>query len=99
MNRTTLFLLILSVLAACNSCNNSDHPATTGGVADNTPPLIDYSVMKLLPHDTTAFTEGLLFHDGQLYESTGTDTDMPISRKSLFGTVDTTTGKIHPKVE
>jgi glutamine cyclotransferase len=90
------FLLILSVLAACN---NSDHPAATGAATDNTPPLIDYSVMKLLPHDTTAFTEGLLFHDGQLYESTGTDTDMPASRKSLFGTVDTTTGKIHPKVE
>jgi len=55
--------------------------------------------MKLLPHDTAAFTEGLLFHDGQLYESTGTDSDMPEDRKSLFGIVDTTTGKIRPKVE
>ncbi|HTR28879.1 MAG TPA: glutaminyl-peptide cyclotransferase [Puia sp.] len=96
MHRTIPFLLILSLLAACNQ---PDHPASPNAATDNTPPLIDYSVMKLLPHDTTSFTEGLLFHDGQLYESTGTDTDMPASRRSLFGIVDTTTGKIHPKVE
>ncbi len=100
MNRTILFLLILSSLAACT--NNSDHagastaPATQ---ADNTPPVIDYTVMKELPHDTAAFTEGFLFHDGQLYESTGTDANMPENRRSLFGTVDLATGKINPKAE
>jgi glutaminyl-peptide cyclotransferase len=98
MNRAISFLLILSLLAACNHGDRSNTQAIDSN-ADNTPPIIDYTVMKLLPHDTTAFTEGLLFHDGQLYESTGTDTDMPISRRSLFGTVDTSTGKIHPKVE
>lgn len=96
MTRTLSFLLILSLLAGCN---NSDRNNNATAPADNTPPTIDYSVMKLLPHDTSAFTEGLLFHDGQLYESTGTDTNMPESRRSLFGTVDTATGKIHPKVE
>ncbi len=96
MNRVLPILLILSLLAACN---NSSQTVNNGITTDNTPPFIDYSVMKLLPHDTTAFTEGLLFHDGQLYESTGTDSDMPASRKSLFGPIDTTTGKIHPKVE
>lgn len=96
MNRVLPFLLILSLVTACN---NSDRNANNITTTDNTPPMIDYSVMKLLPHDTTAFTEGLLFHDGQLYESTGTDSDMPESRKSLFGPVDTGTGKIHPKVE
>jgi glutamine cyclotransferase len=28
-------------------------------------------ILKVIPHDTTAFTQGLLFHDGKLYESTG----------------------------
>jgi glutamine cyclotransferase len=97
MNRTLSFLLILSLLTA--ACNNTDRNSSATPSADNTPPTIDYTVMKVLPHDTTAFTEGLLFHDGQLYESTGTDTNMPESRRSLFGTVDTGTGKIHPKVE
>lgn len=95
-NKNLLFLLILSLLAACN---NRDHTNTTTEPTDNTPPAIDYTVMKTLPHDTTAFTEGLLFHNGQLFESTGTDTEMPESRRSWFGIVDTSTGKIHPKVE
>lgn len=97
MNRTISFLLILSLLAACNSSDRNNTSAA--GSVDNTPPIIDYSVMKILPHDTTAFTEGLLFHDGQLYESTGTDIDMPESRRSEFGIVDTITGKLRPKVE
>jgi glutamine cyclotransferase len=98
MNRAISFLLILSLLTACNHGDHSNTQAIDSG-ADNTPPAIDYAVMKVIPHDTTAFTEGLLFHDGQLYESTGTDTDMPVSRHSEFGTVDTITGKLHPKVE
>jgi glutamine cyclotransferase len=98
MNRTISFLLILSLLAACNPGDRNNTRAIDS-TADNTPPTIDYAVMKVLPHDTTAFTEGLLFHEGQLFESTGTDTNMPESRRSLFGTIDTITGQIHPKVE
>lgn len=30
-----------------------------------------YSVVNMYPHDTNAFTEGLVFEDGFLYESTG----------------------------
>src|SRR5579872_727836 len=97
MNRLIPLLLVFSALAACNHVGGNS-PETVGSSTDNVPPTIDYSVMKLLPHDTTAFTEGLLFHDGQLYESTGTEADMPESRKSLFGVIDTGTGKIRPKV-
>jgi glutamine cyclotransferase len=98
MNRTISFLLILSLLASCNH-GGRGNTETIDSAADNTPPSIDYTVMKVLPHDTTAFTEGLLFHDGQLYESTGTDTNMPQSCRSEFGTDDTITGKLQPKVE
>jgi glutamine cyclotransferase len=99
MKKSILFLLIMSSLAACNNGDhNHDSSAYTTG-ADNAPHLINYTVMSELPHDTTAYTEGFLFHDGQLYESTGTDADMPESRRSLFGTVDLATGKINPKVE
>ena len=31
----------------------------------------DYRVRARLPHDRAAFTQGLLFHAGQIYESTG----------------------------
>jgi glutaminyl-peptide cyclotransferase len=44
-------------------------------VAADQPPAaiepIGYSIVARYPHDTKAFTEGLLMHDGLLYESTG----------------------------
>ena len=100
MNRSIALLSILCFLAACNNPSGEDTPAAeTGKSPDNTPPVINYTVVKALPHDTTSYTEGLLFHDGQLYESTGTEPEMPVSRRSMFGTVDLTSGKITPKVE
>src|SRR5574338_1203775 len=34
-------------------------------------PVAGYRVLKIFPHDLQAFTQGLLFHDGYLYEGTG----------------------------
>lgn len=31
----------------------------------------DYTVLRRFPHDTTAYTQGLVYEDGRLYESTG----------------------------
>lgn len=39
-----------------------------GGAAPD--PLV-YRVVRTVPHDSTAYTQGLLLHDGMLYESTG----------------------------
>jgi glutaminyl-peptide cyclotransferase len=36
-----------------------------------TAPLLRYEVVHEYPHDTHAYTEGLVFSDGRLYESTG----------------------------
>ncbi|HEX7482051.1 MAG TPA: glutaminyl-peptide cyclotransferase [Candidatus Bathyarchaeia archaeon] len=35
------------------------------------PILYTYQIIKMYPHDATAFTEGLVFNEGVLYESTG----------------------------
>ena len=35
-------------------------------------PVYGYRVVHAYPHDTQAFTEGLFYRDGLLYESTGT---------------------------
>jgi len=98
MNRVIAFFVLICFLTACNNNDRQDTPTETTKTPDNTPPLINYSVIKAIPHDTSAYTEGLLFHDGQLYEATGTEPEMPESRKSMFGTVDLATGKITPKV-
>ena len=34
-------------------------------------PITSAEVIHVYPHDTAAFTQGLFFHKGELYESTG----------------------------
>jgi glutaminyl-peptide cyclotransferase len=42
-----------------------------GGNAVMATPELGYRVIRVLPHDPDAYTEGLLWHAGDLYESTG----------------------------
>ncbi len=100
MIRKLLFpVLNLTLLAACTNNPPREEQAPGKPAENSTPPLINYSVVNALPHDTASFTEGLLVHDGQLFESTGTEPNMPDNRRSLFGIVDPKTGKIHTKAE
>ncbi|MBS1669319.1 MAG: glutaminyl-peptide cyclotransferase [Bacteroidetes bacterium] len=92
-------VLAFIALTACN--HDSDKTANKlpdSQQTDATPPTINYSVVNAYPHDTTAYTEGFLFHDGQLFESTGHTDEVPSSR-SMFGIVDLKTGHIQTKVE
>ena len=59
---------------------------------------ISFKVVKTFPHDTGSYTEGFLFHDNQLFESTGSPQDFPLTR-SVFGPVDLKSGKIDVKAE
>ena len=34
-------------------------------------PVFGYKIIKVFPHDPQAFTQGLVFHKGVLYEGTG----------------------------
>jgi glutamine cyclotransferase len=61
-------------------------------------PVIQYTIAATLPHDTLSFTEGFLFHKGELFESTGSPDDLP-QTKSLFGICNLKTGKINVKAE
>jgi len=51
-------------------------------------PQYSYRVVKSYPHDTNAFTQGLEYHDGFLYEGTG------IVGRSSVRKVDLATGKL-----
>lgn len=61
-------------------------------------PIISYTLGATLPHDSTCFTEGFFFNNGQLFESSGAPDHLPATR-SLFGIVDQQTGKIQIKGE
>ncbi len=79
----------------CNN-NNSSTPVDINAVTKT--PLINYAVINSFPHDTTLFTEGLLFHNGQLFESTGSPEELPRT-KSLIIKNDLATGKFDKEVE
>ena len=61
-------------------------PATGSFAAD--PAVYGYRVLNVYPHDTNAFTQGLLFRDGGLYESTGLRGESSIRKVNL------TTGEV-----
>lgn len=51
-------------------------------------PVLSVRVVKSFPHDPTAFTQGLEYYDGFLYESTG------LKGKSSLRKVDVATGRV-----
>lgn len=82
-------------LLGCGRETKTDVP-TDGSAHIST--IIQYGVVKTYAHDTTSFTEGLLFHEGKLYESTGSPEELHQTR-SLVGEVNLNTGQISTKVE
>jgi glutaminyl-peptide cyclotransferase len=90
---------ILLLTALLFSCNNADVRTDGNTVTDNPiPPVIPYTVVNSFPHDTASFTEGLIVHQGVLYESTGSP-DAPPNNGSWFAQIDLKTGKPVKKIE
>ncbi|MGB7023177.1 MAG: glutaminyl-peptide cyclotransferase [Candidatus Acidiferrales bacterium] len=55
---------------------------------ENKPAAFGYRIVHVYPHDPTAFTQGLIYLDGHLYESTG------LNGKSSLRKVDLQTGTV-----
>lgn len=92
------FFLVIIFFASCSNSDKNDPGNTNPDAALNSPPQsINYSILNVYPHDTSSFTEGLLVHAGQLYESTGGQAQEN-DFKSWFGPVDLKTGKPIKKI-
>lgn len=62
---------ILAVgIYSCKSDKNEDRAEVKDTLS------LSYSVVSTFPHDITAFTQGLLIHDGKIMESTGSPDDL-----------------------
>ncbi len=94
----SLFLALALLLVACGETKQPQEAPSASKPAPEPVPMMDYTLVRTLPHDETAFTEGLLFEDGKLLESTGAPDYLPQARSAL-GVVDTSTGKLHIKAE
>ena len=98
MKRLLVVFFVLILMASCTNNNKDAEIIKTPITPDNFVPSLDYNIVCRLPHDTTSFTEGLFFHDQQLFESTGSPENLP-QTKSVFGIVNLKTGKIDKKAE
>ncbi len=56
-------------------------------------PVMTYEVLNIFPHDPQAFTQGLVYHEGYLYESTG------LYGESSLRKVELETGEVLRKVD
>ncbi len=96
MKKISLYAAALLAMTI-TACNDGDKPAeetaTTEQPATNVPApaQIPFSLVTEYPHDGTAFTEGLQFVDGVLYESTGQYGSSDVRKVNL------TTGKVQQK--
>jgi len=93
--RLFIFLLFLVLCAGCGSSPNANNSNNANAGNRSKPqsgpvPVYTYEVVNTYPHDPEAFTEGLFFHNGFLYESTGTQEKSP----STLRKVELATGKV-----
>lgn len=71
------FFVLFAAIAFATACsgasgNSTPNVATATSKPASTPVSVSsYEIVKTYPHDGQAFTQGLFFHDGFLYESTG----------------------------
>ena len=82
-------LAALVILAACNG--GKDEPVVDDSIKTKPVPLIAYNVVAEYPHDTSAYTQGLEFYNGKLYEGTGD------YENSSLRITDYKTGKVEKK--
>ena len=88
----TICIIVISIyLLACNG--GSETPESSPPAA---PDAMSFTIQKVLPHDTSLFTEGLLIYKGSLYESTG---DFEYTGKSKLLKIDPVNWQVVAKAD
>src|SRR5262245_26354299 len=88
---TTIFCLLAAFHTGCET--SGAEGGRTKGQAPLKVSYYGYEIINTYPHDPSAYTQGLVYQDGSLYESTG------LNGKSSLRKTDLKTGKVIRKVE
>ena len=71
----SLLVILTAVLLCISSCSympeTKNDKQTTGQITSQKVPVYTYQIVNKYPHDRDAFTQGLVFEDGIIYEGTG----------------------------
>lgn len=71
MRKLFYFLVVSITFIGCNSNAESDNIEQNKVQAIQEPTTIPFQVLNIFPHDTSSFTQGLIWHEGKLWEGTG----------------------------
>lgn len=71
MKKLLIFVSTVAIFAACNNNSSSDTEAVTTTNTIPPPANISYNIVGTFPHDTSSFTQGLIWQNNALYEGTG----------------------------
>src|SRR5690242_9738127 len=81
---------------ACNDGHATSQVQSTQPEQASVPSRVSnytYEILKTYPHDPAAFTQGLVYYQGDLYESTG------LNGSSSLRKVELTTGRVLKKID
>jgi len=87
LNFFKILILLFSLFPSCTQ--SSEIPSSQSSeMPSSTVPIYHYQVLNVYPHDSKAFTQGLVFAEGVLYEGTG------LYQQSSLRRVDLKTGEV-----
>jgi glutaminyl-peptide cyclotransferase len=84
-------LALLAFTVGCKDESAGDNNGTDNN-ASSAPPAMSYSVVNIYPHDTSSYTQGLIWFNNSLYEGTG------LEGFSKLKKVDLKTGKAQQEI-
>ncbi len=83
MKNVVLYFILFTFFISCSSDPKTNQIETVIPKTEELVPSINFEVLKKIPHDINSFTEGLLFHNGELYESTGSPENLPQTKSVI----------------
>ena len=92
MNFTFRFISYSLLIILLNACNGSQE-AENNEAAIAAPSALQYEIVKVYPHDTSAYTQGLEWDGNKLIEGTG------LEGKSILHILDTNQKQIGSKIK
>lgn len=93
MNKAIRYLTFCTFVIVFISCNGSNDNESNNEGAIAAPASLQYEIVKIYPHDTSAYTQGLEWDGHQLIESTG------LEGKSILHILDSNQKQVGTKIK